>query len=492
MANALLDFSPLNRSIQNFQGGHDLNQQRIKDDQSNEIKKFGAMAQSVNNLAEGSPERAQAWAQVKSQFPNPDDWAANNLDDPISGPRQMMAESGIVDNPLARQLNQSTLDLRQAQIAKLNTPDPMRGEQVRFAQLRNQGLERENAQDIESQSAAGEFIDTLDATPEQKRFLQTNPQALSAFTKNRADTTRGFNQKYQSVIERGFSPDIARRFASGQIKLKRDPVSGQFNAVDTITGEILSLANPQGGQQGGQQGIGQLLRRVTDNQQPGFSPQPQQQAQPNPNPQFAQRRESTLNGLPEGSKTLFEQAGHATGFVNMADEFVGNIAEQFTGPEGFGAVEPETREAKTDFALSVNDLIRTLSVNKRFPVSEIKRIKGLMEPGAMVPKSKLRSQIIQLDRMLRGNLARESRVLSNPNMPVEARREAMAAIPAIEQFLLKLGVKPGADAGAQDKVGGPPGRARNFLKSNPTPLMKQQFDEKYGQGAADSVLLGDN
>lgn len=136
--NAMLDFSPINEAIDTNRRNAmldrqfgadqehrqaqlgmqreqlDMRRQEFDQNQQQHIRqRFGALARMVA-LEQDPAKRRQMWPQVLRMHPN-----ARGLDpsfmDPDNGPRLLMAEAGLVDDPLDRQTAQAKLGLMGAQ-----------------------------------------------------------------------------------------------------------------------------------------------------------------------------------------------------------------------------------------------------------------------------------------------------------------------------------------------------------------------------------------
>lgn len=103
-------------------------QQRATQDEATIKKRLGSMAQAVE--MEADPNRRNAmWQRVLKMVPGGATNLAPEEMDPMTGPKMLMAEAGIVVDPLERQQKQGALQLQQAQIGKLNREAATAGQQ---------------------------------------------------------------------------------------------------------------------------------------------------------------------------------------------------------------------------------------------------------------------------------------------------------------------------------------------------------------------------
>jgi hypothetical protein len=135
--NALIDFSPINQGIsavrdQNNQNRNALMQQQqldmrkdesqyqrgrdAKQDARQQVEWFGNAASAVERLQ--GPQRAAAWQRVISRH-GADGLSPEELD-PMTGPQMLMAAAGKWRDPRDDQMRDLDLQMKQAQIGKIN------------------------------------------------------------------------------------------------------------------------------------------------------------------------------------------------------------------------------------------------------------------------------------------------------------------------------------------------------------------------------------
>jgi len=138
-------------------------------------------------------------------------------------------------------------------------------------------------------------------------------------------------------------------------------------------------------------------------------------------------------------KSIFNAAESAAGVVPATKELAADVFGQF------GAnIAPETVQDRQMIEAEVGTLIRALSINPRFPVGEIERIKEEIKitPSMLSSKPAFQNRVIAIDRSLRRRLEKEKRTAQNTALPKEQRQNAAAAANDIENFLSVLGAPP--------------------------------------------------
>jgi len=219
------------------------------------------------------------------------------------------------------------------------------------------------------------------------------------------DTAR--EAQVKMLTDTGVPAAVATGIAAGRYAVSRDPVTGVAQIVDKATGSLVF--------NGGSAGTGA----------PPISPTPQDgQQQPVP------------------TSTLWDMAeqGGVTGILPGAT----SAAQGITGQLGINVASEKLLEQRQTFATAKNDLIRSLSINPRFPVSEMERIANEIniEPGMATDKRTLQSRMRSVDEYLRGRLTREQAAARDASLPAETRQNAATAAKDINNFLGVMGVPP--------------------------------------------------
>ncbi len=192
-------------------------------------------------------------------------------------------------------------------------------------------------------------------------------------------------------------PSLSRQDATGiilgTIKIKEDPVSGTMYITDLVKGTQRPLIEV------------------------GVTPQGEPSAKP-------------------VNKTIWELSGQSTGIVSAA-KAVGSIA---TGTVGL-PVAKDTLYARQYVEGAQNDLIRSLSINPRFPVGEMERIKKEvnLSPTVFDNPPMMRQRILAINDYLNKRVENEDVAAKDPSLGVEARKNARTAAKDIRNFLTILG-----------------------------------------------------
>lgn len=203
---------------------------------------------------------------------------------------------------------------------------------------------------------------------------------------------------------------ISRAQAIGLVdnttRLVTDPVTGNSSIVDMATGQ------------------GQLVQL------------------PDTIRQELEREGLQESGADESSINLFDIAASSTGLIPALRA----NAQRITGQVGFDTAPAELRENLQTFQTAQNEVIRALSINPRFPVAEMERIRKEINiaPGAFKDAATLESQLVSLERSLRQRLKTEQEAAASQNLPITDRQNALSAARDINNFLKILGV-PKAD-----------------------------------------------
>lgn len=211
------------------------------------------------------------------------------------------------------------------------------------------------------------------------------------------------SQRRRALEAQGIDRNTALGIASGRYNVSVNPANGERVIIDVATGELRPL------------------------QQPDYAGQVEA-------PQTAQGQPQS----PEGG--LYEQAGQATGLDSTLGNIMSNTVGQFWGAVGEAGTFPGIVQAGQEFELFKRDLIRSLSLNPRFPVAEQKRIENLLPRGALTSDGTLKSALRSLD----AELARIERdltsAMSNPNTPVAQRQADMQTLRGVQAARARLGV----------------------------------------------------
>jgi hypothetical protein len=137
--------------------------------------------------------------------------------------------------------------------------------------------------------------------------------------------------------------------------------------------------------------------------------------------------------------SLYSLAPGVTGMVPAGAMALQGVVGQSGMNVPFTAGLAERRQL---FSNAQNELIRALSINPRFPVAEMERIRREINisPGAFTDGRTLQERMRSIDTYLAGRLVNEDRAAQDASLPVETRRAAAQAANDIRNFTELLGV----------------------------------------------------
>lgn len=260
-----------------------------------------------------------------------------------------------------------------------------------------------SAQRAEREKEVARFKSELDAkykdTPEGSFAKQKELEQFKAGLKTEKGTA--LEEKTQTIIEAypGMDDKTAKRIATGTLKVVTDPYTGNVALVDVGTGEQVPMS---------------------------------------------MRGEKPTEKVPvekKAEETLWEMADLSTGPWSAMRAGAGTVS---------GMVGLPTAE-KTDYARQYirsaqNDLIRALSINPRFPVGEINRLKEEINisPKLLDNPDKLKTRMKAVDNYLKRRLEKEQSTSNDTNAPMNDRKAAATAAKDIGSFIKLLGVPEGS------------------------------------------------
>lgn len=160
----------------------------------------------------------------------------------------------------------------------------------------------------------------------------------------------------------------------------------------------------------------------------------------------------------EPEPTLFELAdrGNIAGIVPSVEEL---FTETF-GQIPFLPAAEQTVQDRQTVLVEQNALIRAISINPRFPVGEINRIREEIKiaPSMFDSRRALMSRMVGIDKSLRKRLEGEVAASKNPNLPPKTQAAAAQAAKDIGNFLVRLGVPKGFKPGSNLPKGAEKGK----------------------------------
>ena len=211
-----------------------------------------------------------------------------------------------------------------------------------------------------------------------------------------------FKQKIDQLMKtHGLSEREATDIVEGIVDIMVDPVSGEKSIVDLVSGTQRPL-------------------KATEKQE-GIA-------------------EGQAEGKAPPAKTIWELSELSTGPLS-AIKSAGSVVSGMVG----GPIAEETIQARQLVKAAQNNLIRSLSINPRFPVAEINRIKSEIdiEPKIFDTPAVLRERLKAIDSYLTNYVRMEKVAANDRSLPVDVRKEARRSVYEIENFIDLLGVPSG-------------------------------------------------
>lgn len=146
-------------------------------------------------------------------------------------------------------------------------------------------------------------------------------------------------------------------------------------------------------------------------------------------------------------KSLWELSEKSTGIVSGAQELFSDVAGQVSDE----FVIEDVVMARQQFRSSQNQFIRAMSINPRFPVGEINRLKEetKIEPSIWKSQGSLRARMKAVDIYLRGLLRDETEAGNNASLPLKTRQASAQSAKDIGNFLNSLGVPQDGESALQ-------------------------------------------
>ena len=249
-----------------------------------------------------------------------------------------------------------------------------------------------NEADDEDDSKIGK-VDPDQFTPESvQKFSQSNN--FSDLKPTSSDKPDQRTSKIANLVTQGLSQEDAANLTDGIIKIETVPGTGSVRRINQITGEVDELQINTGD------------------------------------------KESTPS--PSQGKTLFELADKGTGVVSGTLAFLSDTVGQIPGV----AIAEQTIDARTRIKTATSDLIRALSINPRFPVGEINRIKEeiQLEPKLFSSSGAMKARMFALDGQLRLRAAQALRDSRDESLPDAIREQQAQNASAVSNFLQTMGV----------------------------------------------------
>jgi hypothetical protein len=298
---------------------------------------------------------------------------------------------------MKRQVMQSQIDA-QRELAARNAMGFMREEQQNKALVTAVSLNTTPDGKVDWNGVAPTLaelgVNPLDVAPKLKS-MQDMAQESSVPKQSEAEA------RIDRMVEAGVPRLDAIRINDGILELRTDPITGDMSIVDKATGTARRVASPE-------------------------------------------REDVPMIEPPKEGETLAEMAERATGigasFLAAAQRVVG-LGGQLGGKNLSVPGAQEVIQFRQFFDASVQELVRSLSVNPRYPVSEMERIRKEVDimPGGFTDPQTLRAKMLGLDRYLEAKLEAEERDANNRRLSVEDRSNAESSAETIRRFRNILG-----------------------------------------------------
>ena len=222
---------------------------------------------------------------------------------------------------------------------------------------------------------------------------------------------------------------IASNIADGRYSLSRNPITNEVQVIDLATGKPINPSDATA------ESYSEMSRHPS---------------------------------LSEG-KTLWDLADGVTGITPA----LLTQAQGILGQIGVNVAPEELIEARQAFDTEKNQLIRALSINPRYPVSEQQRIASEINisPGAFTDERTLRSRMKSVSASLTRRIEELSRDINDNTLPADVRRDAAANRRDIQDFISIMGVpaegSPKTGLPSVDGAGlQPPDEASNDILEN--------------------------
>jgi len=218
------------------------------------------------------------------------------------------------------------------------------------------------------------------------------------------------DRKVDMLRQSGVDMDMAQGIASGRYATSRDPITGTAQIVDKATGQVVGRPQPAGAGAG----------------PPVVPPAP-------PAPAVAPPP------VPAG---LYGKAGETTGAVSAAKDLSTSTLGQLPGAVGEFFSFPETVKDRQVLTAASGALVRALSVNSRYPVGEMQRIRDEvgLNPSVLESKTGAQAKMEGIHSYLTTLKKSELAAAQDPALPADRRQDALEKLQAIDSFLGIMGV----------------------------------------------------
>lgn len=287
------------------------------------------------------------------------------------------------------------------------------------------GLEKQRVA-LAAQAAVSDAIGRLVPKEERTKYLQAMQDL--PYEVDQSNVVKAIGDVRSALEAAGDLPPVAEGGDAKERAIQRtldaNPGATRQEAQGIIDGVVDRVVDPTSGNVS-------LVNKLTGRQrvlQPELPPAQEPAAVPH---------EQTLFGLAE--------QGNVTGAVPAAQEALSGPSGQLGGP-----VAEDVIQARQTFRTEQQNLIRSLSINPRFPVAEMERIKKEtnVEPGFWDNPQTLASRMVAVRESLMRRLDNEQRASKDVSLPLKSRQNAAEAANNIRNFLSILG-EPTQSGGAE-------------------------------------------
>lgn len=145
--------------------------------------------------------------------------------------------------------------------------------------------------------------------------------------------------------------------------------------------------------------------------------------------------------IPVIGNTLWEISNR--GDILGLDAKIRRVSEGVAGAVGKeGFASKEELESFNRLKLFKNEIIRTLALNKRYPVKEMERILSDVDiqPGVFKSKKELQSSLKSLETKLNEEKSKLTEINKSPSIANEAKRENLRSIADLSYFIKQIGI----------------------------------------------------
>lgn len=339
------------------------------------------------------------------------------------------------------------------QFGKAITSGLQTGQKLRQGVLAEQAAKQQAQQQGQQRAALGDYLGgeegqmaTLGVPMQDITAASQFGSPLAQFKGSSLDIHALNEQTRYNIENLGMNQPDARRKAINDIRTTKqtsfiDPYTG---TVQTRTGLALpdatSLREAKNEEDYMRAGIDYLAATPPDQKQEAWD----KFASGIVDNKYEKREDVPTEYSPEYEdkmkEGLYGRAQEATGIASGVKAFAGWLQGHLVGQ--ISPTNESARSARQDLRMSENKLIKSLAVNKRFPVAELKRVKDMLDinPTLMQSPPDLQLKIRNVDEDLRASIAQARSDSGDMTLPMEIRRRQASNAIAMQDFVEALGV----------------------------------------------------